>query len=51
MYIQNSPIERYYQIIEKEVELDSKVRFYLATDSEEVKHDLTCNPPIQRKVS
>lgn len=39
--IQNSPIERYYQIIEKEVELDSKVRFYLATDSEEVKHDLT----------
>lgn len=39
--IQNSPIERYYQIIEKEVELDSNVRFYLATDSEEVKHDLT----------
>lgn len=39
--IQNSPIERYYNIIEKEVELDSKARFYLATDSEEVKHDLT----------
>ena len=39
--IQNSPIERYYQIIKKEVEIDSLVRFYLATDSEEVKHDLT----------
>lgn len=39
--IQNSPIERYYQIIKKEVEIDNLVRFYLATDSEEVKHDLT----------
>lgn len=38
--IQNSPIERYDQIIEDEIKRDSQIRFYLATDSEEVKHDL-----------
>lgn len=38
--IQNSPIERYYQIIEDEMKRDSQVQFYLATDSEAVKEDL-----------
>lgn len=41
MAIKNSPMGRYYQIIEDEIKKDSEVKFYLATDSEEVKDDLT----------
>ena len=38
--IQKSPNERYFQIIETEISEDPLVRFYLATDSEEVKQQL-----------
>lgn len=39
--IQNSPIERYYQIIDDEIRKDAQVRFYLATDDEIIKQEFT----------
>lgn len=39
--IQNSPIERYYQIIDDEIRKDAQVRFYLATDDEKIKQEFT----------
>lgn len=38
--IKNSPMEYFYEVIEKELMKDSEIRFYVATDDEGVKNDL-----------
>lgn len=38
--ITQSPMNHFYEVIEKEILLDKTVRFYLATDDEAVKNDL-----------
>lgn len=38
--IEKSPMNHFYEVIEKEIERDGETRFYVATDDEEVKKDL-----------
>ncbi len=38
--IENSPMERFYQLMDGEIMKNEKVRFYLATDDEAVKQEL-----------
>lgn len=38
--IQHSPLDNYYEKIDKELEINPKARFYLASDSEDVKNQM-----------